>query len=217
MVRTDGTVHRRPHAVCGYASADDATRASGQESGRRQGTRVPSTHRFFAPRFRAPVAGARFFEPRADACRVAVFRVPRLDVFFRPAPADFFFAAARDFFADRVVFPVARVVDPDAAPFFAAVAVRRERAGAVRRRAVSPPRDVGSSRFSTAASSLAPPSSGSFTVDAALGNVARPVGKLPAGSACCISNRSRTRLCASFCLFCAWRMSSPCRSRPATL
>jgi hypothetical protein len=56
-----------------------------------------------------------------------------------------------------------------------------------------------------------------LAADGALGNVDGSAGDVPAGTASRISNRSRTRLCASFCLLCAWRISSPCRSRPATL
>jgi hypothetical protein len=145
-----------------------------------------------------------------------------LGAFFRPDAADFLAVARDSGFAsvlDRVFVVVPRVFVLEAVRFFAAGAPFRERAAAVDLRAGAAARrpDAGFSPGSGAISPLDPLSCRALATDGSLGNVDGSAGEVPAGTAWRFSNRSRTALCASFCLLRAWRISSPCRSRPATL
>ena len=177
--------------------------------------------RFPVVRFRDAGAPARFFTPPDDFDREGFF-APPVDPLF-PADAADVLAVARDsFFAsipDRVFVFVPRVVPLDADRFFAVDALFRERPVAVGRRAGAAARrlDAAAAPGSVGVSPLEPLSCRAFATDGALGNVDGSAGEVPAGAAWRISNRSRTTLCASFCLLRVWRISSPCRSRPATL
>jgi hypothetical protein len=175
-------------------------------------------------RLRDAAAPARFFTPPDDFGRAPEgFFAPPLDPFFRPDAADFRAAGRDGFFAavlDRVfVFfePRVFVLDPDG--FFAVDTPFRERGVAVGLRARDAARrlDGASSPGLGTVSPLEPVSCRALATDGSLGNVDGSAGEVPAGTARRISNRSRTTLCASFCLLRAWRIFSPCRSRPATL
>ena len=173
-------------------------------------------------RLRDAAAPARFFTPSDDFGREPEdFFAPPLDAFFPPDAADFLTVARDSFFAavlDRVFVFVPRVFVLDADRFFAVDAPFRERAVAVRLRASAAARRLeASSPGSAGVSPLEPLFCPALAADGALGNVDGSAGEVPAGTAWRISNRSRTTLCASFCLLRAWRISSPCRSRPATL
>ena len=174
-------------------------------------------------RLRDAAAPARFFTPSDDFGREPEdFFAPPLDAFFPPDAADFLTVARDSFFAavlDRVFVFVPRVFVLDADRFFAVDAPFRElavaaglRIGAVARRL-----DAASSPGSGGVAPLEPLSCRALATDGALGNADGSAGEVPAGTDWRISNRSRTTLCASFCLLRAWRISSPCRSRPATL
>jgi hypothetical protein len=120
---------------------------------------------------------------------------------------------------ERVFVFVARVFVLDADRFFAVDAPFPERAVAVGLRAGAAVRrlDAASSPGAGGVSPLESLSCGALATEGALGNVDGSAGEVPAGAAWRIANRSRTTLSASFCLLRAWRISSPCRSRPATL
>jgi hypothetical protein len=173
-------------------------------------------------RLRDAAAPARFFTPPADFGREpeGLF-VPPLDAFFLPDTA--VVAVARDCFflpfLDRVFVFVPRLFVLDADRFFAVDVPFRERAVAVGLRAGAAARrlDAPSSPGSVVVSPLEPRSCRALATDGALGNVDGSVGEVPAGTPWRVANRCRTTLCASFCLLRAWRISSPCRSRPATL
>jgi hypothetical protein len=177
--------------------------------------------RFLVVRLRDAAAPARFFTPPDDFGREPDgFFAPPLGAFLPPDAADFIAVARDGAFAAALVFvPVPRVFVLDADRFFAGDAPFRERTVAAGPRAGSAARrlDAASSRGSDGVSPLEPLSCRALVTDGALGNVDGSGGEVPAGTAWRISNRSRTTLCASFCLLRAWRMSSPCRSRPATL
>jgi hypothetical protein len=172
-------------------------------------------------RLRDAAAPARFFTPD-DFGREpeGLFAPP--EAFF-PADAADFLAVARDsFFAavlERVFVFGPCVFVLDAVRFFAVDAPFRERAVTVGLRAGAAARrlDAASSPGSGSVSPLEPFSCRALAPDVALGNVDASAGEAPAGTAWRISNRSRTTLCANFCLLRAWRIFSPCRSRPATL
>ena len=143
------------------------------------------------------------------------------DTFF-PSDAADFLAVARDggfaVFFDRVFVLVSRNFVVDVDRFFAVDTPFRERAVAVGLRAGA----AAAIRRGLVAglevvSPLEPIACCVLESEGALGNVDGSTGEVPAGADCRISNRSRTRLCASFCLLRTWRISSPCRSRPATL
>ena len=188
------------------------------------GTASPSAlQRFLAVRLRAAAAPGRFFTPPDDFGREpAGFFAPPLDAFFPPAAADVRAAARDGFFAavfDRVFVFVPRILVLDADGFFAGDAAFRERAVAIGLRAGAAVRrrDAASSPDAAGVSPLEPLSCIATATDGSLGNVDGSAGAVPAGAAWRFSNRSRTTLCASLCLLRAWRISSPCRSRPATL
>ena len=174
-------------------------------------------------RLRDAAAPARFFTVSDDFGREPEdFFAPPLDAFFPPDTADFLTVARDSFFAavlDRVFVFVPRVFVLDADRFSAVDAPFRERAVAAGLRvgAVARRLDAASSPGSRGVAPLEPLSCRALATDGALANADGSAGDVPAGTASRISNRSRTRLCASFCLLCAWRISSPCRSRPATL
>jgi hypothetical protein len=173
-------------------------------------------------RLRDAAAPARFFTPPDDIGREPErFFAPPLDAFFPPGAADYLAVARDGFFAavlERVFVFVPRLFVLDADRFFAVDAPFRERAVTVGLRAGAAGRrlDAASSPGS-GLSPLEPLSCGALATDGALGNVDGSAGEVPAGTAWRISNRSRTTLCASFCLLRTWRIFSPCRSRPATL
>ncbi len=176
----------------------------------------PAVQRFLVVRRRDAAAPARFFMPPDDFCREPNgFFAPPLDALFPPDAADFP-AVARDSFVGAVLD---RVFVLDADRCFAVDAPFRGRAVAVGLGAcVAAPRlDAASSPGSGGVSPLEPLSCRALATDGPLGNVDGSAGEVPAGIAWRVSNRSRTTLCASFCLLRAWRISSPCRSRPATL
>ena len=181
-----------------------------------------AVQRFLVVRLRDAAAPARFFTPPVDFGREPEgFFAPPLNAFFPPDAADFLAMAGDSFFAavlDRVFVFVPRVFVLDADRFFAVDAPFRERAVAVRLRASAAARRLeASSPGSAGVSPLEPLVCRALAADGALGNVDGSAGEVPAGTAWRISNRSRTTLCANFCLLRAWRISSPCRSRPATL
>ena len=163
-------------------------------------------------RLRDAAAPARFFTVSDDFGREPEdFFAPPLDAFFPPDAADFLTVARDSFFAavlDRVFF-VPRVLVLDADGFFAVDAPFRERAVAAGLRAGAAPRrlDAASSPGSGGVAPLEPLSCRALATDGALGNAD---GSVPAGTDWRIANRSRTTLCASFCLLRAWRISSPC-------
>jgi hypothetical protein len=181
------------------------------------------TQRFLAVRLRDAAAPARCFTPPDDFGREPEgFFAPPLDAFFRPEAAVFLAVAGARFFAavlDRVFVFVPRVFALDADCFFAIDPPFRERAVAVFLRAGTAARrlDAASSAGSRSVSTVEPLSSRTLATDGALGNIDGSAGEVSAGTGWRFSNRSRTTLCASFCLWRAWRISSPCRSRPATL
>ena len=167
-------------------------------------------------------ARARFFAAPDDLGREPeAFFAPPLDAFFPPDTADFLTDARDSFFVaflDRVFAFVPRVFVLDTDRFFAVDAPVRERAVAVGLRAGAARRlDAASSPGSVVVSPLAAFSCRTVATGGALRNVDGTAGGVPAATAWRISNRSRTTLCASVCLLRAWRISSPCRSRPATL
>ena len=170
-------------------------------------------------RLRDAAAPARFFTPSDDFGREPEdFFAPPLEAFFPPDAADFltdsFFAAV----LDRVFVFVPRVFGLDADRFFGLDTSFRERAVAVGLRAgVAAATRRGLVARLEVVSPLEPLSCPVLASDGARGNLDGSAGKVPAGTAWRISNRSRTRLSASFCLLRVWRISSPCRSRPATL
>ena len=174
-------------------------------------------------RLRDAAAPARFFTPSDYFGREPEgFFAPPLDafVFFPPDAADFLRVARDSGFAavlGRVFVFVPRVFVLDANRF-AVDAPFRERAVAVRLRASAAARRLeASSPGSAGVSPLEPLVCRALAADGALANVDGSAGEVPAGTTWRISNRSRTTLCANFCLLRAWRISSPCRSRPATL
>jgi hypothetical protein len=182
-----------------------------------------AVQRFLVVRLRDAAASARFFTPPDDFAREPEgFFAPPLGAFFPPDAADFR-AVARDsvFVAvlDRVFVFVPRVFVLEADRFFAVDAPFRERVVAVGLRAGAAAwrLDVASSPGSGGFSPLEPLSSRALAMDGVLGYVDGSAGEVAAGTAGRISNRSRTTLSASLCLLRAWRISSPCRSRPATL
>ncbi len=180
-----------------------------------------AVQRFLVVRLREAAAPARFFTPSDFSRESEGFFAPPLDVFFPPDAADFLTVARDSFFAavlDRFFVFVPRVFVLDAARCFLVDTPFRERAVAVGLRAgVAAATRRGLVARLEVVSPLEPLSCRALASDGALGNVDGSAGKVPAGAAWCISNRSRTRLCASFCLLRVWRISSPCRSRPATL
>ena len=149
------------------------------------------------------------------------FFTPPLDAFFPPDAADFLTVALDSFIAAvlaRFFVFVPRVFVLVADRFFAVDTPFRERAVAVGLRAgVAAATRRGLVARLEVVSPLEPLPCRVPASDGALGNVDGSAGKVPAGTAWRISNRSRTRLSASFCLLRVWRISSPCRSRPATL
>jgi hypothetical protein len=162
----------------------------------------------------------RFFTPDDFGREPEVFFAAPLDALFPPDAADFLAVARGSGFAavlDRVFVAVPRVFVLDADRFFAVDAPFRERAVAVGLRAGAAARRLEASAPGSATVSSLEPLSCRALADGALGNVEGSAGEVPAGLAWRVSNRSRTTLCASFCLLRAWRISSPCRSRPATL
>ena len=173
-------------------------------------------------RLRDAGAPARFFTPSDDfGPEPEGFFAPPLDAFFPRDAADFLTVDRDSFFAavlDRVFVLVPRVFVLDADRFFAVDTPFGERAVAVGLRAG----DAAATRRGVVAglevvSPLEPLSRRALATDGALGNAEGSLGEVPAGTDWRISNRSRTKLCASFCLLRVWRISSPCRSRPATL
>jgi hypothetical protein len=174
-------------------------------------------------RLRDAAAPTRFFTPSDDFGREPEgFFAPPPGAFFPPDAADFLTVARDSFFAavlDRFFVFVPRVFVLDADRFFAVDAPFRELAVAAGQRvgAVARRLDAASSPGSRGVSLLEPLSCRALATDGALGNADGSAGEVPAGTDWRISNRSRTTLSASFCLLRAWRISSPCRSRPATL
>jgi hypothetical protein len=172
-------------------------------------------------RLRDAATSAGFFTPPDDFGREPE-RFFALPPDFVPSDAADFLAVARDSgfaaFLDRVFVVVSRIFLVDVDRFLAVDTPLRERAvavglraaaAAVTRRGLVPRLEV--------VSPLELLSCRVLGADGALANVDRSAREVPAGTAWRISNRSRTTLCASFCLWRAWRISSPCRSRPATL
>jgi hypothetical protein len=171
---------------------------------------------------RDALARARFFTAPDDRRRkLEAFFAPPLDAFLPPDAADFLGLARDSFFVaflDRVFVFVSRVFVLELAGFFAVEARFRERAVAVGLRAGAARRlDGASSPDSVVVSPLAAVSCRALATGGAIRDLDGAAGNVPAGTAWRTSNRSRTTLCASFCLLRACRISSPCRSRPATL
>jgi len=184
------------------------------------GTRS-AVQRFFVVRLRDAAVPARFFTPPDDfGLEPDGFFARPLDVFFPPDAADGLAVPRDSWFAavlDRVFVVVARVFVLDTDGFFAVDAPFRERAVAVGRRVGAAARRLDAASSPGLGWRLEPPSGRALATDGALGNAEGSAGAVAAGAVWRISNRSRTTLCASLCLLRAWRMSSPWRSRPATL
>jgi hypothetical protein len=181
-----------------------------------------AVQRFLVARFRDATAAARFFPPDDFGREPEDFLAPPLDALFPPDAADVLAVARDSFFAavlDRIFVSVPRVFVLDADRLFTLDAPFREGAVALGLRADAAARrlDAASSPGSWGVSPLEPLSCRALATDGALGNVEESVGEVAAGTAWRLSNRSRTTLCARLCLLRAWRISSPCRSRPATL
>jgi hypothetical protein len=160
-----------------------------------------AVQRLGVARLREATAAARFCPPDDFGREPEDFFAAPPAAFFPPDAADVLPAARDSFFAavfDAVAVFVARALVLEADRPFALEAPFRERAAAL----VSP---------------FDPLSCCALPRDGALGKVEGSAGEVAAGAAWRLSNRSRTTLCARFCLLRACRISSPCRSRPATL
>ena len=156
-----------------------------------------AVQRFLVVRLPDAAAPARFFTPSDDFGREPEgFFAPPLDAFFPPDSADFLTVARDSFFAvvlDRVFVFVPRVFVLDADRFFAVDTPFRERAVAAGLRAGAAARrlDAASLPGSGGVAPLEPLSCRALATDGALGNVDGSAGKVPAGTAWRISNRSR--------------------------